>query len=74
MPENPELRGQTPTRKWQDTINNAVKLKNDSVKGFRSNASLHQKLINGLIFSPAADTLLNEPGSPVLQPKSSNFT
>ncbi len=74
MPENPELRGNT-NQQVQDTINNAGKLKKmNSVKRLRSNASLHQKLMNGLIFLLQLNTLLNEPGSPSLQPKSSNFT
>ncbi|XP_016108127.1 mucin-5AC-like isoform X3 [Sinocyclocheilus grahami] len=46
----------------------------NSVKRLRFNASLQEKLMNGLIFLLQLNTLLNEPGSPTLQPKTSNFT
>ncbi|XP_016382771.1 uncharacterized protein LOC107719771 isoform X3 [Sinocyclocheilus rhinocerous] len=46
----------------------------NSVNSFRSNAILPQRLMNGLIFVLQLNTLLNEPGKIVFEPKSSNFT
>ena len=75
MPEDPVSRGKT-TQQVQDTINNAVNFKKkiNSIICLRFNASLLQKLINGLIYPLQLNTLLNEPGSPTLQPKTANFT